>query len=343
MKWVKSLFTAAVATVALGVSNVAQAADLNLFAWSEYVPQSVLDGFQKETGIKVNYEAYSSNEDMLAKLLSGAAKYDLVQPSEYVIEALIKAGKLQALDHAKIPNLKNLVPTYTQFAFDVGNKYSVPWMSGHVGIVYNKKKITDPITGFKDVFNGKYNKRLVILDDGREIVSWALATQGKDINVITPEALAGVRPMIAGWLKQVKIYDSDSPKDKLTNGDVDIGVVWSGEGAILLAQDADTWAWVLPVEGTHRFVDSLAIPVGAPNVEAAHKFIDYMLRPEVSVLISEEFPYTNPNAEARKLLPEAAQKNIASFPPDDAKLELYKDIGDAAKLIDELYTNVKSE
>ncbi len=128
---------------------------LNLFCWSEYVPQAVIDGFTKETGIKVNVENYASNEEMLSKLLAGG-KYDLVQPSEYTIEALIKAGKLEPLDLANIPNIKNLDPKFTGLPHDPEGKYCVTWMAGTVGIVVNTDKIKDPIKGYADVFSGKY-------------------------------------------------------------------------------------------------------------------------------------------------------------------------------------------
>lgn len=340
MKWWTSLAAAAIASVAFVSSTLAE--ELNLFAWSEYVPQTVLDGFQKETGIKVNYETYASNEEMLAKLTAGGGKYDIVQPSEYTIEALIKEGKLTKLDHSKIPNLKNLDPTFTKMAHDPDNQYSCPWMSGTVGIVYNSDTVKKPITSFKDVFDGSHAGKIIALDDGREIVSWVLATQGKDINDLSAANLAAVKPVMAGWMKQIKLYDSDSPKTALLNGDVDVGVVWSGEGAILLNKDKK-FKWVLPAEGTHRFVDSLAIPKGSQHVEAAEKFMNYILKPEVSKLISDEFPYTNPNTEARKLLDESARNNAASYPANDAKLDIFRDIGKESAAVDELYTNLKSQ
>jgi spermidine/putrescine transport system substrate-binding protein len=324
-------------------ASASRAEELNLFAWSEYVPQSVLDGFRKDTGIKVNYEAYASNEDMLAKLLAGAAKYDIAQPSEYVVEALIKDGRLAPIDHAKLPNLKHIDEAYKTLQHDPGLKFSVPWMSGTVGIVYNKEKIKTPIKGMKDVFNGKHAGRIIAVDDAREIVSWVLAVQGKDINEIDETTLAAVKPVMAEWMKQIKIYDSDSPKTKLLEGDVDIGIVWSGEGAALLNEAPEKFAWVLPEEGAHRFVDNLVIPKDAPNKEAAHKFINYILRPEVSKQISEEFPYTNPNTAARKLLEEAALKNAASYPPAETKLEIFRDIGKRAQLIDAMYTELKGK
>ena len=161
MKLTRLLLTMALVAVA-AVPAFAQAKKkqvLNLFCWSEYVPQEVIDGFTKETGIKVNVENYASNEEMLSKLLAGGSKYDLIQPSEYTIEALIKADKLEPLDLANIPNIKNLDPKFTKMSFDPEGKYSVCWMAGSVGIVVNTAKVKDPIKSYKDVFSGKYKRR----------------------------------------------------------------------------------------------------------------------------------------------------------------------------------------
>ncbi len=342
---VTELFAAAAMAVGLaGFSSTASAQnkELNLFAWSEYVPQGVIDGFTAETGIKVNYESYASNEEMLSKLLAGATKYDLIQPSEYAIEALIKQNGLEQLDHSKLSNLGNLEDEFTKMPHDPGNKYSVPWMSGTVGIVVNTEKVKDPIKGYADVFQDKYKGRLVVLDDGREMATWAMATQGIGPNDVTEANLEKVKPILRKWLKLVKVFDSDSPKTPLLNGDTDIGIVWSGEAALLFA-DSPKFQYVLPVEGTHRFIDSLAIPKGSPNKDAAHAFINYILRPEVSKLISDDFPYTNPNAAARKLLTDDQRNNPASYPTGDPKLDIFHDIGDTAGKIDKMITELKSE
>jgi spermidine/putrescine transport system substrate-binding protein len=317
--------------------------ELNLFAWSEYVPQSVLDGFTKETGIQVNYETYGSNEEMLAKLMSGAASYDLIQPSEYVVEALAKEKMLLPLDKSKIPNLKNIGPEYWKQPHDPDLTYSVPYMQGTVGIVTNTTKIKTPITGYNDVFQPKYKGRIVILNDALEIVTWGLATFGIGPDGVTTENLAKVRPVLAKWLPLVKVYDSDSPKTALLNGDVDLGIVWSGEAAILIKENPGKFAYTLPKEGAHMFIDNLVIPKGAKNVEAAHAFINYILRPDVSKLISEEFPYTNPNLEARKLLSDAERANPASYPPGNPKLATFRDIGPMSAEVDKLFTDLKAK
>jgi len=339
----RMLVTLAVACRLVAPAAAIAAEELNLFAWSEYVPQSVLDGFTKETGIQVNYESYASNEEMLAKLMSGASSYDLIQPSEYVIEALVKEKQLIPLDHAKLPNLKNIGKEYWDQPHDPELRYSVPYMQGTVGIVVNTAKVKEPVTGYADLFQPKYKDRIVILDDSLEIVTWGLATQGIGPDGVTRESIEKVRPILTTWLPLVKVYDSDSPKTPLLNGDVDLGVVWSGEAAILIKEKPGNFAYVLPKEGAHMFIDNMAIPKGAPHVEAAHRFIDYILRPEVSRKISEEFPYTNPNVEARKLLTPEQRANAASYPPGNPKLSTFRDIGPLAADVDKLVTDLKAK
>jgi spermidine/putrescine transport system substrate-binding protein len=315
---------------------------LSLFCWTEYVPQAVIDKFTEETGIRVAVENYTSNEEMLAKLLAGGGSYDLIQPSEYTVEALIKDGQLQELDHEKIPNLKNLAPEFRNLSFDPGNKYSVPWMAGFVGIVYNSEVVPGPIVGFRDVFTDGHKGRIVVLDDAREIVSWGLATAGIPINDVSDQNLATITPLLKDWLSKVKVFDSDSPKTALSNGDVDLGVVWSGEAAILFNENPK-FQWVLPAEGFHMFVDNLAIPKTARNKELAEKFMNFILRPDISRMVSADFPYYNPNVAARELLTEAERNNPASYPPglDITKAQLFSDIGEQASKVDELITTLK--
>ena len=339
MKNIRSSLLIAAAFFAAAFASAKE--EINLFGWSEYLPQEVLDGFTKETGIAVNFETYASNEELLAKLVAGGGNYDLIQPSDYTAEVLIRQGMLAAINPALVPNLKNLAPEFTHRAHDPAGKFTVPYMAGTVGIVINTEKIKTPIKGYQDVFAPQFKDRIVVLNDNREIVSWALKTLGLPINTITAENLAQARPVVAGWVKLIKLYDSDSPKTALLNGDVDVGIVWSGEAAILWNENKK-FVYVLPEEGAHQWLDLLAIPAKAPHVESAHKFINYILRPEVSKLISAKFPYTNPNAETRKLLSAAELANFASY-PTAGKLESFRDIGKAAGDIDRLMTDLKSK
>ncbi len=333
----------ALAGAALVAAPSLPAAELNLFAWSEYVPQAVLDKFTAETGIEVNYETYASNEEMLSKLLGGA-EYDLIQPSEYVIEVMVRRGMLAPIDFAAVPNFKNIAKEYLNLPHDPEQKFSVPYMAGSVGIVVNTDRIKEPVRGYSDAFSGKYSGRIVALDDNRELLTWAFYVTGQDLNTINKESLAKARPVLSKWLPQIKIFDSDSPKTALLNGEVDLGIVWSGEAAILFNEDKK-YRYVLPAEGAHLFIDSLAIPKDAPHKKEAHAFLNFILRPEISILISADFPYTNPNIEARKLLTPEQLANPASYPaPEDAsRLRTFRDIGKAAAQVDKLITDLRGE
>ena len=343
-KTTKTILSAA-AAAALTFTATAQAAEkLNIYCWSEYIPQDVIDDFSKETGIKVSVENYASNEEMLAKLGAGGGSFDIIQPSEYVVEALVKEKLLRPLDKKAIPNLKNIDSKFLNMSFDPGNKYSVPFMAGTVGIVVNTDLVKEDIKSFSDVFKPANKGKIVALDDAREIVSWALLSKGIPVNDVSDKNLEKAKGVLSDWIPLIKVYDSDSPKTALLNGDVAIGVVWGGEGAILLNENKK-FRWVIPAEGTHLFIDSLAIPKTAKNFANAEKFMNYILQPEVSKKISEAFPYLNPNMEAVKLLTEEQRNNSASFPTakEISKMETFKDIGERGSVIEEIVTSLKVE
>jgi spermidine/putrescine transport system permease protein len=329
-----------VLTVAGSCNRKPAAQSLSLFAWSEYIPQEVIDGFTRETGIKVSYETYDSNEAMITKLSQGSTRYDLIQPSEYAVENLIHRQMLAPLDFSQIPNVKNLDPAYRDLPYDPGQKFSVPYMAGTVGIVVNTEKVKEPIRGYEDVFQAAHKGRIVCLDDNREIVSWAFDVLKIPINDVSEPNLARARPLVKQWLPLVKAFDSENPKAPLLSGDCDLGIIYSGDAAKLYEGDKK-FQYILPAEGAHQFIDNLCIPKDAPNKEAAAMFINYILRPEVSKLISEKFPYTNPNAEARKLLSKEQLANPASYPQAE-HLEVFHDIGPATQQISAMMTELRS-
>ena len=344
MKKTTTLVLSALAALLVGCGKAPEVAKLSVFCWSEYIPQSVIDQFSKETGIQVSVENYASNEEMLAKLTAGGGQYDIIQPSEYVVEALIAQKLLHPIDKTKIPNLSNIAPQFLKMSFDPDNSFSVPFMAGTVGIVVNTELIKDDIKSFADVFKPENTGKIVVLDDAREITAWALLSQGLPINDVSDANLQKVKPVLANWLPMVKVFDSDSPKTALLNGDVSIGIVWGGEGAILLQSDPK-FRWIIPAEGTHLFIDSLAIPKTAKNVNNAEAFMNFILRTDISKQISDAFPYTNPNLAARKILTEEQIKNKASFPSDEeiTKMQVFRDIGIQGSKVDELITSLKAQ
>jgi spermidine/putrescine-binding protein len=265
----------------------------------------------------------------------------LIQPPDYIAEALIKNDLLSPLDLKKLSNFKNILPEYLKMPHDPEQKFTVPYMTGTVGIVVNTEKVKRPVKGLKDLFAPEHKGRIVVVDDGRELVVAALYTLGHPLNDINADSLAKARPVLAEWFKLIKLFDSDSPKSALLSGDVYLGYVWGGEAAILWKENKK-FQYVRPEEGAHMFVDVLAMPKNAKNKDAAHRFIDFILRPEISRKISEEFPYTNPNGEARKLLSEEELANPASYPPGNRKFDTFRHIGEGGALIDELVTDLKN-
>lgn len=314
-----------------------------MLCWSEYIPAEVVKGFEKAAGAKVELETFVSNEQMLANLRARPGFYDLVQPSGFYVETLARAGELEPLDFARIPNAANLDPNYRNLPFDPDSTYSVPWMAGTVGIVVNTARVSEPITTWADVFNGRYSGRIVAVDDAREMVTWALASLDLPITNVSDAALAQAEPVLRKWLPQVAVFDSNSPHDALLDGRADLGIVWSGEAALLWQKDRAKFRYIVPAKGGHRFVDNLAIPKSAPHKAMAKAFIDYCLRPEVSLEISRAYPYTNPNAAARKLLTPDELQNPASYPPEMSSLPMLRNEGNSTAAVTAFIARLRSK
>jgi spermidine/putrescine-binding protein len=337
--------TAAPAGGGTGVTSTV----LNIYAWSEYIPQELLDAFGQEYNLKVNYDTYASNEELLAKLQAGAADYDIIIPSDYTVGIMIAQGMLEPIDVAQLPNFANIGEAFKNPAFDPGNKYSIPYQWGTVGIAVNTDKVTTPITKFADLWDPAFKDNLVVLDDEREILGMTLEVLGFDKNSVDPAQLEAAKAKLIELGPNIKLYDSDSPKTALLAGEVVAGIVWNGEAA-LAHQENPSMAYVLPAEGAGLWYDNVAIPKGAPHKDAALAFMDFIMRPAMSVMITMAFPYSSPNLAGLELMktsnPDAYQAYMdypATNPPPDAVAngKLIKDVGDATTLWDTIWTEVK--
>lgn len=318
--------------------------ELNVFTWTEYLPQTIIDEFEEVYGVKVNYDTYSSNEEMHAKLKAGASGYDLVIPEIYMIKVLKREGLLEQIDPANVPNLANLDERFTGLEHDPDLAYSVPYVWGTTGIVINTDKIKpEEIRSWSDLWNPAFEGKLVMPDDAREMVGIALRTEGLSINTTDPAALERAKEKLKALKPNVKAFNSDSPKDLLLGGEVWGGVVWSGEAALAMAED-DRFQYILPPEGQSMWVDNLAIPKGAPHKYTAEVFINFLLDPVVSARIPEEYPYGNPNKAALEYLPDSFKENKAINPPAEwlTKVESLDDLGDEMNQVyDQIWTEVK--
>ena len=339
-----SLFLAA-----CGGGGEAESKELNLYGWSEYVPQALLDKFTEETGIAVNYDTYSSNEELMAKLQAGASGYDVIIPSDYTVSILKNQNLLEELDLTQIPNLENIDPQLKDPYFDPGHKFTIPYQWGTTALVIDTGKVTQPITTWEQIWDPAFKERVVMLDDEREVLGTVLMTLGYDKNSTDPAQLEEAKQKLQELMPNIRLFDSDSPKTALLAGEVWLGLTWNGEASLAHMENPDI-QYICPEEGCGIWYDNLAIPKGAPHKDAALKFMNFVLDPANSLLITKEFPYSNPNIKALELLKTqdpAAYEAYMSFagtnPPADVLQRAMPtlDIGEATTLWDQIWTEVK--
>ncbi|GFZ32011.1 spermidine/putrescine ABC transporter permease [Clostridium zeae] len=316
---------------------------LNVFNWSEYLPQSVIDKFEQTYNIKVNYSTFSSNEEMLAKLMAGGGQYDIAVASDFMVEILKKQNLIQPMNTEALPNLKNIGSQFLNLPFDEGNKYSVPymWLAGI--IAYDGSKVPDgTITSYADLWKPEFKNSLTVLDDERAIIGMTLKRLGYSLNETSPEALKKAKEELKKLQPNIKSYDSDSPKTSLINGESKVIFAWGAE-ASLARRDNPNVKYVIPKEGLFLQQDNFVIPQGAKNVKAAEQFINFIMEPEISAEISQYFPYGNPNTSAYPYIGDKIMKDEAVYPPDDEvkKGEYLKDIGDHVTEFDKIWSEVK--
>ncbi len=318
--------------------------ELNIFTWTEYVPESVIEDFEKEYGIKVNWTTFSSNEDMLAKVKTeSAGTYDIVQPSDYMVEQMISQDMLMELDKDVITNIENIDSAYINPSYDPGNKYSVPYQGGVAAIAVNTDKVSKEITSYDDLFSEDLKGNIVALDDYRAVIGMTARSMGYSMNETDTDKLAKIEEKLLKLKDNVKVYDSDSPKNSLISGDCTVGYCWAAE--IALAQEENpAIKIVFPKEGPYVFMDNWAVLKTAKNSENAMKFINYMLDSETSQKVSEEFPYLNPNAKAVDALGDEYKSNEAKNPPADviASGEYVSNLDtDTLAIYDAMWTKLK--
>lgn len=292
--------------------------ELNLFVWTEYLPDSVVEKFEKETGIKVNVSTYSSNEDMLAKVKSETAgAYDVLQPSDYMVAQLIAQGMLAELDFGELPNFSHIGESYKDPSYDPGNKYSVPYMGGAGAIAVNKAKVNKEIKSYADLFDPSLKDSLVVLDDFRAVIGMTSKSLGYDLSETDPARLKEVSDKLMALKDNVVLYDSDSPKSALISGDCAAGMIWSAEIAMAMEEVPDIEV-VYPEEGAYLFFDNWVVTKESPNYESAMKWINFMMEPENMAMVLEEFPYLCANTDAIDIMGEDYSGNPAKNPPADA-------------------------
>ncbi|MCE0558976.1 MULTISPECIES: extracellular solute-binding protein [unclassified Motilimonas] len=317
-----------------------------LYNWADYIPDTVLKQFTKETGIEVEVATFDSNESMFAKLqLLKGKGYDLTIPTTFFIERMKRADLIQPIDKSKLTNFGNLEPNLLNQSYDPNNQYSVPYLWGSTAITVNTDEI-DPktITKWADLWKPEYKGQILLLDDVRDIFLMALKVKGFENNTRNEDEIRQAYELLVDLLPNVKLFLSDSPKGPLIQGNVPMGVMWNGE-AYMAQVEMDTVAYIYPEEGATLWVDSFVIPKGAANVEGAHKFIDFVLRPEIGKIIIEEIGYSTPNKATVPLLSEELRNNPMVVPPAEVleKGSFHNDLGDANAIYEKYWQMLKQK
>lgn len=320
-----------------------------VYNWGEYIDPDVLDQFEEETGIEVVYEEFETNEIMYPKVAAGAASYDLICPSDYMIAKMIANDMLQPINFDHIPNYKNIDETYIEQSkgFDPENKYSIPYCWGTVGILYNTSMIEegDTVDSWEILWDEKYKDNILMQDSVRDAFMVAEKLLGYDINTVDEEELKACADKLIEQKPLVQAYVIDQVRDKMIGGEAALGVIYSGE-AIYTARENEDLEYVIPKEGSNVWIDSWVIPKDAQNVENAEKFLDFLCRGDIAMKNFDYITYSTPNKEARELIEDEDIKNSTVAFPTAEMLEnsqVYTYIGeDGDALYAKYWDKVKS-
>lgn len=320
-----------------------------VYNWGEYMDPEVLDMFEDETGIKVVYDEFETNEIMYPKIEAGASEYDVICPSDYMIQKLIDNDLLQELNFDNIPNAKaNISEQYFSQSqeFDPGNKYSIPYCWGTVGILYNKTMVSEPIDSWSILWDEQYKDNILMQDSVRDAFMVALKSLGYSMNSMNDTELQAAKDALIEQKPLVQAYVIDQVRDKMIGNEAAIGVIYSGEAIFTQRENSDL-EYVIPKEGTNVWIDSWVITKDSKNVENAEKFIDFMCRPEIALKNFEYITYSTPNEGARALIEDEDIKNSTIAFPDlsqYSELETFQYLGeDGDQLYNDLWKEVKSK
>ncbi len=291
---------------------------LHILNWSAYLTDTAKAGFKARTGAEIVEDYFSSPEELRAKLQAGGADYDVVVPSDYMVRTLGSQGLLERLDHAKLPNLKNIAPRFRNPAsYDPQQEWSIPYFWGTVALGVNVEKVTEPVDSWTVLLDDRYKQRISLPDSARDTIGIALKLGGRSLNERDDAALAAAKKTLLAQKPLVKAYTSDQFKQLLLAEEIWLACGWSGELLQVVREDPKKFRYVIPREGTELWVDNLAIAKGCKEKDLAHAFLDYILEPEVIAQMATEYLYATPNEASWKLLPKEVREDPAIYPPPE--------------------------
>lgn len=317
---------------------------LNFYNWDTYIGETTLGDFKGSSGIDVNMSLFATNDELFAKLRAGNPGFDVIVPSNDFVERMVKADMLVPLDHAQIPNIKNVDPAFINVAYDPGRKYSLPYTWLLLGIGYRKSKVKVKPDSWKVLFDSpEYKGRIALLSEAGDMFRLYGKYLGKSVNGLTPEDLKVIEAMMIKQKPNVKAFHEDNGQDLLLSGEVDLVLEYNGDIAQIMTEDDDI-DFIVPKEGSQFNSDTLCIPKGAPHPKNAHAFINYLLDAEAGKKITETILYPTPNAAAKALMPDSYKNNQVIFPAADllAKCEYASYNEKLQPMYEEAFTRVRA-
>lgn len=331
-----------------GCASKEDAKEINLMTWADFVPRAIIEDFEAETGIKVNYKEVASNEDMQSLLEASGDQYDLAVVTDYMVDILRQNGNIKPFEQDKLPNFANINPVYQGKYYDENNEYSIPYAISTSFLLVNPEGVAalgaDPITSYEDLWQPELEKNVVVIDGSVEMMGVALKTLGYEYNQTDPAIVAEAKEKLFALKDNIMRYETNTPEDSLVNGEAVAGFMYSNQ--VIKGTEADpSLVPVFPTEGMPMYIDSFVMSKDAPHNDNAHAFLDFILRPEVSAKISELTSFTNTNTAAQAFLPEAYKNNPMLNLSDDvaANTSLYIGVDAVLEEYEHIYSEFKMQ
>ena len=314
---------------------------INVFNCGDYIDEELITKFEEETGYKVEYSTYDTNEIMYSKIKSGSNKYDLVFPSDYMIEKMINEGMAEKINFDNIPNYKYIDEKFKNLSYDPNNEYSVPYMWGTIGIIYNPEIVKEEVKSWDILWDKKYDKEIIMFNSVRDTMAIALSKLGYSMNSTNPEEIKQAADILIEQKPIVKAWFVDQVKDAMINDEAALATVWSGDANYIISENPKL-EYVVPEEGSNKWFDAMVIPKDAPNKEGAEAFINFLTDPENSLQNVDYIQYYTPNLKTYEMLDDEVKE---SYPTDETldNCEVFKDLDrDSLKIYDDEWIRIGS-
>lgn len=302
---------------------------VTIFNWGEYIDPDVIAQFEKESGYRVVYETFDSNEAMMTKIEQGGTSYDIAIPSEYAIEKMKEKHLLLPIDHTKIPNLKNIDPYFLDLSFDHKNEFSIPYFWGTVGIVYNPTLLNgQTFKSWDALWDPSLKGQVLLVDSAREVIGMGLNSLGYSLNSTDEHELQEASAKLKKLTPNVKAIIGDEVTQLMVNKEAAVALTWSGQAADMMSENEDL-DYAVPEEGSNLWFDNMVIPKTAANVDGAHAFINFMLKPEIAAQNADYVGYSTPNKSAMELMDKDVVSDERFYPTEEMRdnLEVYNNLG----------------